>query len=88
MNAPLLAASFVAGIAVGLAYFALLVRTVRLFTGGAHTLPVIALYAARAALAIGAFLGLAALGGLPLLAGLGGFVVARLIVQRHAGFGE
>ena len=80
-EAALIVGGLAAGFALGLAYFALLARTVRLFAAGESTLPVIGLYAARVGLAVATFVGLAAMGAMPLLAGLGGFIVARIAVQ-------
>ena len=78
----LAAAVGVAGLAAGLAYFALLRRTAVLFLvpGGGRT--ALLLTAVRMA-AAGLLLWLAARqGALPLLAALGGFVVARMIALR------
>lgn len=80
-GAALIAGGLVAGFALGLAYFALLARTVKLMTAGAGTRPVVGLYAVRIALAVATFVGLAAMGAWALLAGLCGFVVARIAVQ-------
>lgn len=78
-----LAAAWLAfGVLLGLAYFALLRRTVGYFAGGRGRLLPVALTLARLAAAIG-FFGWAALAGaLPVLAAFLGFLGARGLALR------
>ena len=71
-----------AGLALGAAYFALLYRAVRLLAEAAPLRRAAPLHLARALLALGGFWGLMQLGVWPLLAGLGGFLIARLVAVR------
>ena len=71
-----------AGLGIGAAYFALLYRTVRLLAEAAPFRRVGPLHLARGLLALGGFWALAQLGAWPLLAGLAGFLVARLFAVR------
>lgn len=76
-------AAMTAGLAFGLAYFAVLRRTIDLYGGGSHLVPAV-LTLGRVAGAI-LFLGFAArLGALPLLAVFGGFLLARSLALRAA----
>jgi F1F0 ATPase subunit 2 len=74
-----------AGAALGMVYFALLHRTLRLSLSGARTAHVLPLYVLRLAVAAGAFWAIAQYGALPLLLALGGFLAARFVVQRRIG---
>ena len=77
MNWPLIAAMTVAGLALGLAYFAVLRRTAELLgTGGGRLQPLL-LTLARIAAAALAFFFAARLGAAPLLAAFLGFLAAR-----------
>jgi len=73
------------GILLGGGYFTLLYQSVRLHETGAAPWAVVMLHVARAGLAVAAFWGLAQLGAWPLIAGLVGFLGARLIAQRLVG---
>jgi hypothetical protein len=74
----------VAGMALGLCYFALLRQTVRLYGSGRSLFAPVALTLARLAGAA-VFLALTArLGALPLLAAFLGFLAARLFALRGA----
>jgi F1F0 ATPase subunit 2 len=86
-GAPVIAGSFAAGLMLGLGYFALLARTVRLFAAGADTVRAVTLYALRIGVAVAAFVAMAQAGAAPLIGALGGFVVARIVVGRRARFG-
>jgi F1-F0 ATPase (N-ATPase) AtpR subunit len=71
-----------AGFAVGLAYFAALKRTVKLFGSGGGRLMAAALIIGRLA-GMAVFLGLAAmLGAVPLLSAFLGFLAARAVAVR------
>jgi hypothetical protein len=72
----------VAGLGIGAAYFALLYRAVRLHARAAPFHRVGPLHLARALLALGGFWTLVQLGAWPLLAGLAGFLAARLFAVR------
>ena len=80
---PLVLAAAAGGVA-GLIYFHLLRRTADAIAARAGAGLVIALVAARLALAAGVLGGLAAIGPLPLLLGFGGFLAARQIVLLRA----
>ena len=69
--------SLLCGIALGLAYFALLYQTVRLHTTNAALQSLLPLYLLRLGLAVGVFAGLAQYGVWSPLAGLTGFLIAR-----------
>jgi F1F0 ATPase subunit 2 len=73
------------GAAVGVVYFALLLRTVRLHSSRASVGHIIALYAIRMIAAISVFWLVAQNGALPLLLALMGFLAARIAIQRFAG---
>jgi len=74
----------VAGLTLGLGYFALLRRTVRLYGSGHRHLAPVALTVVRLAGAA-VFLALAArLGALSLLAAFLGFLVARTVAVRRS----
>lgn len=70
------------GLGIGAVYFALLYRTVRLLAEAAPLRRVGPLHLARALLALAGFWALAQLGIWSLVAGLGGFLIARLIAVR------
>lgn len=72
-----------AGVGVGLLYFAALYHGVRLQMGQRNWPLAILLHLLRPLLAIAAFWGLAQAGALALLSGLGGFLIARLLVRRR-----
>jgi F1-F0 ATPase (N-ATPase) AtpR subunit len=83
MNWPLVAAMAVAGLALGLAYFAVLRRTAELLgTGGSRLRPLL-LTLARIAVAALAFFFAARLGAAPLLAAFIGFLAARALALRR-----
>ena len=83
---PLYALLFVAaGLAVGVAYFLLLYRTVTLHAAQAGAGSIAPLYLLRFALAGAAFWFIAQQGALPLLLALAGFLGARFAVQRFVG---
>lgn len=71
-----------AGLLVGLVYFAALHHTVRRFTGGGWLAPVL-LTLGRIALVVVLLIVAARLGALTLLAAFAGFVVARAIAVRR-----
>ena len=78
----LASAAATAGLAFGLAYFAVLRRTIDLYGAAGNRLMPAALTLGRVAGAI-LFLGFAArLGALPLLAVFGGFLLARSLALR------
>lgn len=79
-----LALAAAAGAAAGAVYFHLLRRTADAIAVRAGAGRVLALAAARLALAAGVLGGLAALGALPLLLGFAGFLAARQIVLLRA----
>lgn len=74
-----------AGVALGAAYFVLLLRTVRLHALQATANRIIPLYFMRFAAAVSVFGVIAQQGALPLLLALLGFLAARLIAQRWMG---
>jgi hypothetical protein len=77
-------AAALAGLVFGLMHFAVLRRTVELYSGGRSRLAAAALTLGRIAGAI-AFFGLAAkLGALPLLSSFLGFLLARTLALRAA----
>ena len=79
---PSVAGMALAGLLVGLAYFAALHQTVRRFTGGGWLGPVL-LTLGRIALIVALLVVAARLGALTLLAAFAGFVVARAIAVRR-----
>jgi len=74
-----------AGLAVGVAYFLLLYRTVALHASQAGAGSIVPLTLLRFALAGGSFWFIAQQGALPLLLTLAGFLAARFAVQRFVG---
>jgi len=70
-----------AGAILGVLYFGLLYRSVRLYASGAGTIRVVPLHMLRAALAVASFWIAAQQGAVPLLLTLSGFLVARFLVQ-------
>ena len=72
----------VAGLGIGAAYFALLYLAVRMHADAAPFRKVGPLHLARGLLALGGFWALVQLGAWPLLAGLAGFLIARLFAVR------
>jgi F1F0 ATPase subunit 2 len=79
------AVSLVVGIAVGLVYFGLLYRGVRMQLSDGPTLSNIGLYVLRFALVGGVFWLLVQHGALYLLLGFGGFLLARFAARRIVG---
>jgi len=77
----------VAGIIVGILYFALLYRSVRLYASSAGLARVAPLHLLRGALAVSFFWIVAQQGAVPLLAALAGFLIARTVVQRRLAVG-
>jgi F1F0 ATPase subunit 2 len=75
----------IAGLLLGVIYFALLYRAVRLHAAAVPAGTVITLHLLRAALAVGSFWLLAQLGAWPLLAGLAGFLMVRALARRRVG---
>jgi F1F0 ATPase subunit 2 len=71
-----------AGGALGAAYFALLLWTVRLHASQAAAIRVIPLYIMRFAAAVSAFWMIAQQGAFPLLLALLGFLIVRIAAQR------
>lgn len=71
------------GAALGAAYFALLLRTVRLHAAQATAIRIIPLYIVRIAAAAGGFWVIAQQGALPLLLALSGLLAARRIARRR-----
>jgi len=83
---PYAAASYLAlGAALGVSYFLLLLRSVRLHASQAPAVRVAPLYLIRIGAAVSAFWLIAQHGALPLLLALLGFLVARIAVQFCAG---
>lgn len=70
---------------LGLLYFFLLHRAVRLHAQQAATLLTIPLHLSRVALAVLAFWSIAQEGSMPLLSALLGFLIARYATQRMVG---
>lgn len=80
MTSALLAAIFFSmGLVVGLIFFMLLKRTVRLFVSGGSAWKAGAFYALRFAAAGGFFFWAAHVGALAMLTAAGGFTLARAI---------
>jgi tellurite resistance protein TehA-like permease len=77
--------SLLAGFAVGLVYFGLLHRAVRMQLSDGPTLPVVGLLVLRFALVGVTFWLLVQHGALSLLLGFGGFLVGRFAVRRIVG---
>ena len=69
------------GAVLGCAFFLALRINVKLYAEG-RVLPAIALHMLRTVISIAGFIGFAALGALPLIVSLGGFLFARHIVLR------
>jgi F1F0 ATPase subunit 2 len=74
-----------AGVALGAAYFVLLLRTVRLHASQAAAIRIIPLYFVRFAAAVSAFWIIAQQGAFPLLLALLGFLIARIVIQHWMG---
>jgi hypothetical protein len=72
------------GLALGLAHFHGLRRDVRSYLGGGVRFGAIVAHAARVLATAAAFVFIARIGVIPLLAGLGGFVLAKLIAVTRA----
>lgn len=72
-----------AGGMFGTAHFMLLRRTVRLTLSGSVMAQVLPLYAVRICVTVGAFWTIAQYGAIALLLALGGFLLARVLVQRY-----
>jgi F1F0 ATPase subunit 2 len=81
-EALVIAGCALAGLVLGAAYFALLYRAVQLQLSAASLGWVIGMYLLRLVPAVLLFWLLARLGLWPLLAGLMGFVVARVVIAR------
>lgn len=73
----------VAGAVVGLVFFASLLRSTESLASGGNIARIIALYIFRVVLVCGAGWLAVQQGALPLLAGLAGFVLARLVAKRR-----
>lgn len=73
------------GAALGMVYFSLLYRTVGLLAAQAPMARVVPLYLLRVATALAVFWFLAQRGAVPLLLGLLGFLIVRLLVQYRIG---
>ena len=71
-----------AGATLGVFYFLLLHRTVRIFTEGGAVLGAVSLTAARLTLAVLVFWWIVQAGAAPLIAALAGFVAARIATGR------
>lgn len=71
-----------AGLVAGLVYFSVLYRVVQMHVSGDRPAIAILLHFGRLALAVGAFLGIAMQGALPLLAALIGFLAGRYAVTH------
>jgi F1F0 ATPase subunit 2 len=78
----IVAASALAGVALGVAYLATLERNVQVF-GAGRVFAAVALQLVRFAVVAAAFSAIAFLGVTPLIASLGGFVAARAWVLRR-----
>jgi F1F0 ATPase subunit 2 len=72
----------IGGVVLGIAYLATLARNVELFTAGRPG-AAIALQLGRFTVVAAALSAMAHLGVAPLLAGVGGFVVARILCLRR-----
>jgi len=72
----------VAGLAAGLAYFAVLRVNVRLYLNGTARWQPLILHGVRTTAAVALFWVLANQGAAPMLAGLAGFITARFIALR------
>lgn len=72
-----------AGAGLGIVYFSLVHRTVRLQLAGGGSAKVIGLTAVRLGLAVAVFWAVATLGALPLLLALAGFLAARGVIRRR-----
>lgn len=70
-----------AGILLGSGYFAVLYQCVRLQTAAARPWALLALHVLRLGVAFGVFWALAQLGPWPLIGGLLGFLIARVVAQ-------
>lgn len=79
------ALSIAVGLAVGLAYFGLLYRTVRMQLGDGSALSIIGLYVLRLVVVGVVFWLLVQHGALSLLLGFGGFLMARFAARRIVG---
>lgn len=80
-----IATGLISGLILGVVYFALLYRALQLHAAAVPAGTVITLHVLRAALAVGTFWLLAQLGVWSLLAGLGGFLIARALARRRVG---
>jgi len=83
--APLVAAAALAGLALGLAYFASLRRAVAIFAAGGSWRAPAALTFGRLALAVVVLGAAAKLGPAALLAAFAGFLAARALMLRRQG---
>ena len=79
------AVSLAAGLAVGLAYFGLLYRTVQMHVGHASAISIIGFYVLRLGLVGLVFWLLVQHGAMSLLLGFAGFLMARFAVRRFVG---
>lgn len=73
------------GLLLGGGYFALLHHSVRQFEAAASTGTILLLALLRIGLAVGVFWALVQLGAWALLAGLAGFLLARVLARRWVG---
>ena len=77
-------AAFAAGgIALGVAYFASLRRVAEIYAQGQVRWRGIVLHVARIVVLVGALIGAATFGALPLLAAAGGILIGRIIVMAR-----
>ncbi len=83
---PIYSVAFVAaGAALGMFYFYVMYRTVRLHVVQASASRIVPLYLFRGGVALIVFFGIAQWGALPLILALLGFLFARLVVRRRMG---
>ncbi|MGH9579811.1 MAG: ATP synthase subunit I [Terriglobales bacterium] len=78
-------AALAAGTALGVFYFYAMYHTIRLYAARAAASKIVLLYLLRGGAAVIVFWVIALQGALPLLLGLLGFLLARLVAQRWAG---
>jgi len=78
-----IAAFAAGGIALGIAYFASLRRVAEIYAEGHVRWRGIVLHVARIVVLVGALVGAATFGALPLLAAAGGVLIGRVIVMAR-----
>ncbi len=76
----------VIGAVAGLAYFLLLLRTIRWHAAGVRAGVILPFYLLRLGVVVLAFWVIAQEGALPLVLALLGFLAARSVIQRRIGF--